>query len=68
MQSSTVEQFSRAGVRAGGLRNTGTEMGTPKASENNMTIAREGVFGGLASRGKESGPYPKGQQRDFDGL
>lgn len=56
MQSSTVEQFSGAGVKAGGLRSTSTEMGTPKASENNTTLAREGVFEGLASGGKESGP------------
>lgn len=47
MQSSKGEPFGTAGDRKGGGRSSATEMGIPKASEGNMTSAREGVFRGL---------------------
>lgn len=67
LQSSKGELFGTAGDRAGRTRSTATEMGTPKASEGNMTSAREGVFRGLWP-GQGIRALPNAQQGDSEGL
>lgn len=55
MHSSTGEQFSK-------------EQGAQTLHGNHGRYVREEAFGGLVDKAKGSGPSPKGQPGNLDGL